>query len=127
LNFSEGGKWELNALFMFIKTENRNTVKLISVATASRYPTYPITDYPGMDLELKLDANLRIHYLWSTKHSGYWGFENLVEVPEMSIGEDRNRGRFQLEAAGSQLAGKIISFNIEKSKIPKLKPVGKIK
>jgi hypothetical protein len=112
---------------MFIKTGNPNTVKLISVATASRYPTYPITDYPGMDSELELDENERIYYLWSTVHSGYWGFENLVEVPRMNIFGDRNRGRFQVEAAGSQLAGKINAFNIEKSKIPKLQPVGKIK
>jgi hypothetical protein len=112
---------------MFIKTANPNTVKLISVATASRYPTYPITDYPGVYLELKFDYNERIYYLWSTVDSGYLGFENLVEVPRMQIFGDRNRGRFQPEAAGTQLSGKIISFNIEKSKIPKLQPVGKIK
>jgi len=54
---------------------------------------------------------------------GYLGFVPHANAPQMIRTSGSKRGKFIAEVAGSQLSGTIISFKVEKNKLPDLKQV----
>jgi len=115
---SPPGELELNALFMFQPTNNRNTFQLINL-NASRY--HPVRR--GVELELIVGVNKGIYHFKLPGQNFYLGFYDHYEVAYMDFFRDPNFGQFELELAGSQLSGTIVQFDIEGDKVEKRRNV----
>jgi len=95
-------------------------------------PKFSFRDYNSWKWDLTFDEKRRVYNLGQFVKGQqligggkycYLGFEDAEEEAYMGLYEEKGKGGIQLELAGSQLSGRIISFKLEKNKIANLQEV----